>query len=290
MPKVRAAVITDIHYGFDHKDKLGSRGPALMDRFVKWTERLKSKPVFTVEMGDRVNSRNEADDRNFMQELKNQFNRLAMPVYHLLGNHDVKNLSRTENEEITGSPSSSYSLDEGDWHFVFWNPQVALGGGGITVTAADIQWLKQDLDATVRKTAVFCHVPFYDRNEEREKTEYAGNPIANRFSFESAPALREIFEQSGKVRLAMGGHRHQNICAEINGVHYITLQSLTSEYKRKRNVPSGTWSMLEFCDDRISVKLYGKAKMRIDGELKNSYTLHFPKAGSEPPPPGAPLP
>lgn len=287
MSGLRVAVLTDIHYGFDFKDKFGSKAPSLMDRFVKWADRLKTRPAFTIDMGDRVNSRSVEDDRGFMQELKNQFNRLAMPVHHLLGNHDVKNLSRAENEEITGSPSASYSLDEGNWHFVFWNPEVALSGNGITVTAKDIEWLKNDLDATVKKTAVFCHVPFYDRNENKEKIENAGDAIANRFSFEKSADLREIFEQSGKVHLAMGGHRHQNSYAEVNGIHYITQQSLTSEYKKKRSVPSGTWSMLEFSDDNIHVKLYGKAKMRMEGELKNSYTLHLSKAGSAPPLPAA---
>lgn len=290
MSTLRVAVVTDIHYGYDFKDKLGSKGPALMDRFVKWAGRLKHKPAFAVDMGDRINSRSQTDDRSFMQELKNHFNRLAMPVHHLLGNHDMKHLSRADNEEITGSPSSSHSLDAGDWHFVFWNPDVALGESGITVTAADIDWLKKDLDATVKNTAVFCHVPFYDRNEEKEKIENAGNPIASRFSFEAAPALRDIFEQSGKVRLAMGGHRHKNSHDEIGGVHYITQQSMTSEYKKERSVPSGTWSMLEFEDDRIDVTLYGKAKMRMDGELKSSYTIHFPRPGSEPRPPAAPQP
>lgn len=290
MSIIRVAVLTDIHYGFDFRDKLGSRAPALMERFIKWTDRLKDKPAFVVEMGDRANSRNADDARSNMRKLKDYFNRLAMPVCHLLGNNDLKNLDRAENEEITGSPSESYSMDEGGWHFVFWNPHATLSTDGIVVSKADIDWLKNDIDAATKATAVFCHVPFYDRNEKTEIENDRASGIISRFSFKDAPDLRKIFEESGKVRLAMGGHRHRNSYAAINGVHYVTLQSLTGQHREKYKVPAGTWSMLEFGPDDIEITIYGKARMRFDGELKKSHTMQFSTKESAPLQPAAPRP
>lgn len=291
MPKVRIAVITDIHYGFDFRDKLGSKAPGLMKRFVKWAEGLKSKPDAVIDMGDRVNSKNPAEDRRFMQELMGWFKQLSMPVLHLMGNHDNKFLSAAENEEITGSPSGSYSLDIADWHLVLWNPQFASNANGITVSAEDIAWLKNDLDATVKNTAVFSHVPFFHRNEEKERIENQAAGVTSRFSYEMAPAIRKIFEESGKVRRATGGHRHENSHAVVNGISYDTLQSLTSEYQDKYKVPSGTWALIELDSDRIKTKLYGKSAMRLEGAFRKAWTTRFtPLAGSAPPPPAAPQP
>lgn len=293
MSKLRVAIATDIHYGFDQRDKLGSKAPALMEQFIKYTGKLKPRPDFVIDIGDRINSRNAADDRKYMQELKDQYNKMAIPLHSVLGNHDVKNLSRADNEQIMGTPATSYSMDVGNYHFVFWNPDATFGDTGLTVTQADIEWLKNDLAATDKKSALFSHVPFYDKEEElaaARQLEGSEQSAFRRFSFQEAQQIREIITQSGKVCIAMGGHRHRNSYNQIDGVHYITQQSMTNEYKEKYSVPTGTWSLLEFDEDNIKVRLYGKARMRMDGKLKRVYTLEMPTAGSAPPPPAAPQP
>ena len=292
MSKLRVAVATDIHYGFDQRDKLGSKAPALMEQFIKYTGKLKPHPDFVIDIGDRVNSRDADDDRKYMQELKSQYNKMAIPLHSVLGNHDIKNLSRADNEQIMGTPATSYSMDAGNYHFVFWNPDVGYSENGMTVTQADIDWLKKDLAATDKLTAFFCHMPLYiseDARAEQEREKGAQN-IVSRFSLQEAPQLRNILSQSGKVCIAMGGHRHKNCYDLIDGVHYITQQSMTSEYKEKYSVPTGTWSLLEFDDEEIKIRLYGKARMRMDGKLRRVYTLETPKAGSMQPPPGDPQP
>lgn len=292
MPKVRAAVITDIHYGHDHGWRLGTKAPRLMTKFVKEVNEL--QPDCVVDMGDRISRRNAEEDRTWMAELKTYFNQLAAPVHHLIGNHDLRYLTRQENEEITGSPGTSYSHDIGGYHFVFWNPNVNNGDTGLKLDPEDIDWLKADLAANGKPAVLFCHVPFdndeLDNDRALTESEKVTGIITNRYYYKEAPCIREILE-TGNVILAMGGHRHMNRHREINGIHYFTQQSLTNKYRKKHRMPTGTWTTLDIEDGNITIELHGHAKMRFGGELNDTITMTpRPITGSAPPPPGAPQP
>ncbi len=293
MPKVRAAVITDIHYGHDHGWRLGTKAPRLMKKFVKEVNEL--QPDYVIDMGDRISRRNAEEDRTWMIELKTYFNQLAAPVYHLIGNHDLRYLTRQENEGITGSPGTSYSRDINGYHFIFWNPNVNNGDMGLKLDPEDLYWLKADLAGNDKPAVLFCHVPFDNDEQDNDhaltESEKATGIITNRYYYKEAPNIRKILEDSGNVILALGGHRHMNRHREINGIHYFTQQSLTNKYKEKNRVPTGTWTMLEIEDGNITIELHGYAKMRFDGKLNDTVTMTArPIMGSTPPPPDAPQP
>lgn len=252
MAKLRAAVITDIHYGFDIKDKLGSKAPRLMEVFIKAVN--KYTPDCVIDMGDRVSARCEEDDRNHMTSLKTQFNKLAAPVYSVIGNHDLKNLGRAGNEQIMGNPSESYSKDIGDCHLVFWNPKYWINEDGINVREADITWLKDHLANTGKPVILFSHVPLDNEGDE------GFEPITKYFFWTQGAQIRKVLEDAGNVILCMGGHRHRNRHKEINGIHYITQQSFTSQWREHYRIASRTFSYLEVEDDKITVRLEGKFK------------------------------
>lgn len=290
MPRVRAAIVTDIHYGIDSRCKLGTKAPRLMKKFIKAVNAI--APDFILDMGDRISHRNCREDAEWMQKLKSQFNEASAPLYCLTGNHDIKNLSREDNERIMGAPGVSYSRDINGYHFMFWNPNVNNGDTGLKLDPEDIQWLTDDLAACNGPVILFCHVPLDNDADDNARaqiySEKATGIVTNRFYYDDAQAVREILEQSGKVILCMGGHRHMNRYREINGIHYITQQSLTNQYREKYHVPAGTWSMLDIDDDRITVTLHGKARVRMDGKLQRVYELTPRRAAgeSEPPQPG----
>jgi hypothetical protein len=293
MPKVRAAVITDIHYGHDHGWRLGTKAPRLMKKFVKEVNGL--QPDCVIDMGDRISRRNAGEDRSWMAELKTYFNQLAAPVHHLIGNHDLRFLTRQENEEITGSPGTSYSRDINGYHFIFWNPNVNNGDTGLKLDPEDIDWLKADLAANDKPAVLFCHVPFDNDEQDNEialtESQKATGVITNRYYYREAPDIRKMLEESGNVILAMGGHRHMNRHREINGIHYFTQQSLTNKYRKEYRVPTGTWTELELNNGQITIHLHGHAKMRFDGKLNDTVTM-TPRfiTESTPPQPADPQP
>ena len=254
-PYSRAAIITDIHYGFDSGAKFGSKAPRLMQAFEKAVAR--HKPDFGVDIGDRVSTTSGERDTKNMETLQQYFNRMTTPVHHVMGNHDLSRLSRQENERITGGPASSYSNNVGDFHFVFWNPDMKPTAQGWKITEDDLNWLKNDLAQTSRKTILFSHIPL-DHEDKADPHPYEN--ILSRFHYADSDNIRKVLEDTGNVMLCMNGHVHRNHHSHINGIHYISQQSLTQTYQKHYRVPAGAWSWLEIDDDKITVKLQGKVR------------------------------
>ncbi len=250
MAKLCAAIVTDIHYGFDIKDKMGSKAPRLMRKFIKAANDRGVDLI--VDMGDRISTRNEEDDRAYMKALRKHFNKAAMPVYSNIGNHDIRHLSRAENEEIMGCPADSYTKEVGGYHLVFWNPTFYITETGLEVSSQDMKWLKENIENTDKPAILFSHVPLDNQGDEAE------DPYTKYFFWTQGEEIRKILEDAGNVILCMAGHRHRNRHREINGIHYVTQQSLTSQWRERYRIPSGTFSYLELEDGKIAIHLQGK--------------------------------
>lgn len=264
MAKLKAAFITDVHYGIDSGAKLGSKAPRLVKAFIKAVNKF--APDVIIDGGDRVSARNEADDRRYMTEYKQQFNEAAAPVESLIGNHDFKNLGRKGNEEIMGNPATSYSRDVGGYHLVFWNPSVEVKKDGLHLDEEDIEWLRRDLAATSKKTILFSHVPLDNDGDDNAKK--STQWIDGRFYYSEGERVRKVLEDAGNVVLCMHGHRHRNRHRELNGIHYITQQSFTHQWQEKYRVPSRAFSLIEADDEKLTVRLQGKVKKTYEWDLK----------------------
>lgn len=258
---LRFAVVTDIHYGFDRGNKKGSRAPALIDRFVKAAN--SNRVDFAVDMGDRVTYANPEQDRHYLIKLKDQFNKLAMPKYSVHGNHDLSNLTRQNNEDILGVPGGSYSKDINGYHVIFWNPNVRITGEqGLFITPDEMSWLRDTLTETDRKCVLFCHIPLDNYPTDNVRAaEYDKRPFLSYYP--QGPEIREILEESGKVLLCMSGHRHRNRHREINGIHYITHQSLVQRYHDTER-PHAAYSLVKINKGRIRIEGRGLGQPSYD--------------------------
>lgn len=255
MGKLRFAVVTDIHYGFDVGNKLGSKAPRLMEQFVKAVNRV--NPDCVIDMGDRISCRNRDMDIGYLKQVKGHFNAVAAPVHHLIGNHDARFMSRNDNEQITGSPATSYTRDYNGYRLLFWNPNVSITTReGLRLTPDDMKWLRDTLAQADKPVILFSHVPLDNdpKDYEEEVREYTG--IAGRFYYAQGHEVRKIMEESGKVIMCMAGHRHSKRHREINGIHYITQQSMTSSWHGTRR-PTGAYAFVEVEDKTINIQLRG---------------------------------
>ena len=270
MAKLRLAVITDIHYGIDDRAKLGSKAPELMEAFTKAVNRRKPLPSLVVDMGDRVSARNSEDDAMHMTSLTQHFNKLAVPVVSIMGNHDISRLTPDQNEKITGSPATHHSMDIEGHHLVFFNPVGTFKDrGALRVTKDDLKWLKEDLENTDKPTIVFSHVPLDNVSETQAEKGYG--EYAHKFGYpKMGKHIRKIMENSGNVVLCMSGNIHCNRYREINGIHYVSQQSFTHQYKEKYRGPSRAWSLIDIDDDKIKITRYGKPKKISTLDIKPS--------------------
>jgi len=271
--RLKAAIITDIHHGPRVGNKYGPKALRLVELFVEAVNR--QKPDLVIEMGDRISEEDKETDRKRMTELKQLFNKLAAPVHSVIGNHDTKNLTRQENEEIMGSPAESYSVDVNGFHLIFWNPNVDCGEHDDTPSLCDAElaWLKQDLAAHNAPTIIFSHIPFDGMFEPGDK-EIGSREIEKRFSYPESPDIRKILEDSGNVILSMAGHLHKNSSKIINGIHYVTLQSLVQaqEGKGKRS-PYGTYAFLNIAANDNNDG--GTIHIELKGKYRKNYELPY---------------
>lgn len=249
---LKIALIADVHHGIDMGTKIGSAALPLMRPFVDWVNAI--QPDIVVELGDRINDRDKSSDIKWTREVAHELSGLKRPCVHILGNHDFNQLTRDESEDAMQTSFGSHSRDVQGHHLVFWNSCVALKDGGFQFMPEDLTWLAADLAATELPTIVFSHVPLDN-----------GSMVGNFYFDKLAPkggqyadgaAAREIIERSGKVIACFAGHTHWNARNTIDGVHYITIHSLTESFTTHPH-PTGAYGILSI-EDAMTVEVFGR--------------------------------
>lgn len=265
MSILKISFVTDIHNGPSAGNKYGEKAVRLTEKFVEATN--KYAPDLAIDMGDRVTMEDPETDRDRMLEIKSIFNDLACPFHAIDGNHDLKHLSAEENAEIMGQPKGSYSVESQGFHIVFWKLDLsAYNDHGIEISDKELEWLERDLSKTDKPTIIVTHVPLDDKKGGLD----SDNNPTKRFAYPNANKARKIIEDSGHVILCIGGHRHTNSHKEINGVHYLTLQSLVQGQKGEgKRSPHGTFAFAEFDTEQ------GQMQIRLQGKYKKTYDLEF---------------
>ena len=226
---VRFGVVTDCHYA--NADTVGTRFYRhSLDKLGDCVGLMNAQQVdFLVELGDFKDQDSPPDEQktlSYLRVVESVFRRFDGPTYHVLGNHDVDSISKTQfltNIENTGvDPGRSYySFDYNGVHFVVLDANYKSDGtnydhGNFDWTNANIppselQWLRQDLTASRRAVIVLIHQlldgtgPYYVKN---------------------AAEVRQILEQSGKVLAVFQGHYHEGSYSRIEGIHYYTLKAM----------------------------------------------------------------
>ena len=249
---LKIALIADIHHGIDVGTKLGAAALPLLKSFVNWVNDL--RPDLVVELGDRVNDLDRDTDYRWTCEVAHAFGKVIAPRVHILGNHDVMALSRDETEDAMQVSFASHSRDANGYHLVFWNCSVNFEDGTYHLSAADLEWLSTVLAATDLPTVIFSHVPL--DNGSMLGNFYFERLVPNGGQYADGAAARDIIERSGKVIACLAGHTHWNSRNTIDGVHYITIHSLTESFTTHPH-PTGAYGLLTI-DEHLSVEVFGR--------------------------------
>ena len=231
--------------------KIGANAKEFVSNFIK-TMNNEVKPSFVVVLGDLIEDDNPENDKEHMLFLVGEFEKLNCPVYFVTGNHDLKNISEDELMDIFKQKKLFYSFDSDNLHFiVLFSKQIK--GKGFTITDEQIKWLKKELNNARKDCIVFAHAGLADQD-------LAGNPW-----FEGRPdsclvlnrdEVRNIFENSGKVRAVFNSHLHWDKMHTHNSIPYFTLQSLV-ENEDDKGLPSQAYSIVNIEDKKISVEVKG---------------------------------
>ena len=168
----------------------------------------------------------EARTLSHLVAIEKEIQRFGGPTYHVLGNHDMDNLSKPQfvahvtNTGITPG-RSFYGFSRGGLRFIVLDATYDKDGRDYdhgkfdwrdsNLPAAQLEWLGPELEATGEPVIVFVH------------QRLDGNGPA---SIHNREAVRKLLEASGKVLAVFQGHDHPGAYTLINGIHYYTLRAV----------------------------------------------------------------
>jgi alkaline phosphatase len=230
---LRIALVTDIHYA--DKKTVGNRFyQESIAKIQTAAKEFEKQPIdFIVELGDLIDTvRNAETDQKHLCVIDAELQKISANRYYVLGNHCVETLTKEEFLGVVGQQESYFSFDQKGYHFVVLDANFRQDGVTYGRNSADwrdtkipdteIQWLKSDLSSTMLPTIIFLHQRLDIDNQET-------------CAVKNSDEIRQIFENSGKVRLVLQGHHHTGGYTEINEISYITLSALIEGTGEKNN-------------------------------------------------------
>lgn len=234
---VRLGIVGDIHCGPDAHNLLGSHAPTMLEGFFEAMRRF--RPDCIVDLGDRINDVAAGQDRQRSAWVRQQLVGIGTTVFHVLGNHDVVNLTKGELGEVLGKRGPHEVADVAGIRIVVLDsqdPPVDRIGGGVGPDQR--RWLEAALGETSLPVLVFCHHPLDEQGVDGHWY-FAAHP--EHALARDRAAVRTILERSGNVLAVVSGHLHWTRVTTINGIPYMTLGSLVDGgFTRGR--PCGTFA------------------------------------------------
>jgi len=228
--------------------------PDKMERLEKFIEKAIEKDLdFIVQLGDFCFPKKE--NKDFL----NLWNQFKNPKYHLLGNHDMDVSSKEVTMDFWGMPNTYYSFDEQGIHFVVLDPNYLYTDDHYVdyneanfyvqddlrtyINPEQIDWLIQDLKQTTLPTIILSHQSLFNPQ----------SGIKNR------SLIQDVLEKENKrvgfqkIIACFNGHDHIDFQQQINGIHYIEINSMSylwlgEKYSNKSSYPVALYQQYQHLD------------------------------------------
>lgn len=224
---MRIGFVTDVHFGPEARHegrlrKLSAIAEPLLRDFV---ERMNTvdKPQLVVNLGDVIEDESAELDRARYQRFVDILGGAEAEVVHVAGNHDQMHLPDEELARLMHVKGPLWrSFDAADFHFVVLCTRY-VPRRSVHLPEEQISWLESDLASTDKPTIVLVHHPLCEMNVQGNRW-FEKQPHVCRVT--ERRRVREVLEKSCRVRAVFNGHAHWNYVSVINGIPYVTLQSL----------------------------------------------------------------
>lgn len=262
--------VTDLHFGpeafFEGKLRKLTHHAADLTREVVRRMNDELRPDLLINLGDDIEDQDRDSDLLNYTECQAILRGAHAELVNVAGNHDTIHLTRDDLARIWALPGPLFrSFDRGGFHFVVLHTHERKDVD-VRIPEAQLAWCKEDLAKTSFPTVVLMH---HSASEQ---------DLSDSFWFHRAPhlalvaeperrALRAIFETSGKVRAVFNGHVHRNHLDVINGIPYVTLQSLIENLDDDApGRPASAHAIARLEDRRIVVRVHGNdpARYQLD--------------------------
>jgi Icc protein len=267
---MKIAVITDIHHGpLSHTKDPNWHGISAVRAFVD--RAIAEKADLVLDLGDHISDTTHEADHRAMSEVADVLKAFPGKRVHVLGNHDVANLSVADNEEIFGQSMASAVTDCGDFRLIAWQPNVYITRGvGFSNAADHLDWLVEALTADERPAVIATHVPLSGHSQIGN---YYFQRNAHYSSYPDHQIVREAVEATGKAALWLAGHVHWNTVTNVGNIQHVTIQSLSERFTTAP-LTAGAYADIEIRDGQFTVDVFGNDPFHV--------RLPFRKSGDRP--------
>lgn len=269
---MKFAIINDLHVGPPnigyHKGiqrKLSQFAERLMYQFIQEMNTVEH-PDFVMVLGDMIEDIMEKNtDLQSFTRVTSLLSQLKMPLYYAVGNHDIRTISQQEIARMLGIERMNYSFELGGYHCVVLSFSLL---GEHTKNLADIRaavppeqltWLQSDLAQTKQPSIVFIH---YGVAEDDMQGNFWFADQAHHAVLANREKVREILENSKKVKAVFSAHQHWNRMHIHNGIPYFVTTSLI-ENTHNDGVASGAYTIVTLTNKDIVVEVHGNDPARF---------------------------
>lgn len=254
--KLRFAVASDLHYGQNN-----TPFDEMTAEMVGWINReKKGKGLDALFLnGDLTN-----DSSPMLVQLRDKhLSKLEVPYCTIKGNHDFLDPtpgSATESwEKIWGHPAN-HSLKIGD--FAFITADTSAPAKSNVYLAADIDWLKEQLEAHREAAAIFLMIHIQQRAHGVDGWPKHG--VHDAAERPKAEAVMDLLETTPKVRAVFHGHNHNQTSVFVSGERrYFFDSHVGGSWGAKRG-----YRIVEVYDDHKMVT------SQINGEAEEELNRH----------------
>ncbi|SDE06496.1 Calcineurin-like phosphoesterase [Paenibacillus sp. UNCCL117] len=219
-------LLADIQYA-DRPMRMGRYYRNALGKTRQCMDAFNGVPVdFCVHLGDLIDWPGQPDKgREALAAIMPVLRQFHGPMYHLLGNHDVDSVPRSELVALWEMPGgqSWYSFDHKGVHFVALDCNFTAEGmphrwgvgrwDDCYVPQSQLRWLEADLAAAQPDIVVLMVHALLDDMEDP-------HVIRN------ASEVRRILETCNKRVVVLQGHMHTGHKSVKNGIGYHTLRSV----------------------------------------------------------------
>ncbi len=255
---MKFAIVGDAHIGPYRLDYgIHRKGTIHAEKLLKdFVHKMNTSfhPDFVVQGGDLIEDKNREEDfQNYKKGLA-ILSQLSYPVYHLVGNHELCNLTTSDIKKLLEYKHLYFSVDRGNFRFIFLFTKPGYPENNTRLDPPQLVWLKKEVE-TDKKIILFSH--------------HSLIPVSTRGNFWFSKDPRATYIQNhrhfldvikGKnVKIAFNGHLHWNRKKIFNGVPFITLQSLIENTSGRIEGPSAnTYALVILTKKIISIKVEGR--------------------------------
>jgi 3',5'-cyclic AMP phosphodiesterase CpdA len=267
---VTLGIVTDLHFGpeawFEGKlRKLTHLGPELAADFVRRMNDV-VHPDLVVNLGDDIEDESREADLARYGQCQTVLAGAKAPVVNVAGNHDLIHLNREDLNRFWGRSGPLYhSFDLAGWHFVVLHT-IERKDVDVHIPAPQLEWLRADLGQGEAEGPAIVLMHHSASEQDLDDSRWWPGR-AHLALVDERVELRRIFRESGRVRAVFNGHLHWNHFDVIDGIPYVTIQSLIENVEEDApGRPAAAHAVVKLDAKRMVVRVRGEDPARYQVE------------------------